>query len=511
MERKNSRVLSLEISMGKSFMTSLTMENHHPSTILSMEPISSGAAAMAASHEESEREFMILRRHQISRSHPAPDINLPLSADRSTLPWSSDSCDILDVSHGTHVNETEATMFHLPKDSIRKCTKRGESIWGAWFFFNYYFKPIFLEKSKDKITQDGNGLSGSDKSDIKLDAFLVQHDMENIYMWVFKERPENALGKMQLRSFMNGHSRIGEPQFPFNAENGFIRSHRMQRKQYKGLSNPQCIHGVEFVRSPNLAVVAEGDQTKWMELTGRDLHFSIPPEASDFSSWRNLPGAEFEIERPPRLLRSNSLVSPRRLLNQEDDMMEILSPQTQKRRKDLSPHAMDEDCSLPVHSDPDFHQGEPSWINDFSGVMRRVCGPVTAAKTIYEDDNGYLIMVTLPFSDQHRVKVRWRNDLTHGIVKISGISTARTPHIKRHDRTFDLTDPSPEHCPPGEFVREISLATRIPEDARMEAYYDETGTVLEIMVPKRVAEPEEHEVRVSMRPPHLGTNDLMLT
>ncbi|KAL7613086.1 hypothetical protein Lser_V15G08734 [Lactuca serriola] len=31
--------------------------------------------------------------------------------------------------------------------------------------------------------------------------------MENMYMWTFKERPENALGKMQLRSYMNGHSR----------------------------------------------------------------------------------------------------------------------------------------------------------------------------------------------------------------------------------------------------------------------------------------------------------------
>ncbi|KAG5402130.1 hypothetical protein IGI04_016737 [Brassica rapa subsp. trilocularis] len=47
-----------------------------------------------------------------------------------------------------------------------------------------------------------------DESDLKLDVFLVQHDMENMYMWVFKERPENALGKMQpMRSYMNGHSK----------------------------------------------------------------------------------------------------------------------------------------------------------------------------------------------------------------------------------------------------------------------------------------------------------------
>ncbi|KAG0460836.1 hypothetical protein HPP92_020773 [Vanilla planifolia] len=139
-----------------------------------------------------------------------------------------------------------------------------------------------------------------------------------------------------------------------------------------------------------------------------------------------------------------------------------LTSQCYKRKKDFLPHAMEEDCCLPTNNcsdraqDMDFHPVEPSWNHDFSGVMRHVCGPVTAAKTIYEDDKGYLIMVSLPFSDQHRVKVCWRNDLTHGIVKISCVSTARMPYIKRHDRTFKLTDPSPEHCPPGEFVREIS-------------------------------------------------------
>ncbi|PKA56402.1 hypothetical protein AXF42_Ash014905 [Apostasia shenzhenica] len=511
--------------MGESFLISLTMENHYPSTHLSMEPTSTGAIAMAASHEESERELMIQQRQQISLSLPAPDINIPLSADRSTPPpsWSSDSCEIIDVvGLSSHINEVEAPVLHLPKICSRKCTKRGDSIWGSWFFFNFYFKPMLSEKSKAKITLDSSGLSGFDKSDLRLDVFLVQHDMENMYMWVFKERPENALGKMQLRSYMNGHSRLGEPQFPFSAEKGFVRSHRMQRKQYRGLSNPQCIHGIEVVRLPSLAGVSEIDRKKWAELTGRDLNFSIPPDASDFGSWRNLPGTDFEIERP--LLKNNLHPLPRRLLNgsglnllnQDADVMD-LSPQSHKRKKDFFPHAMEEDCCLPANSysdrpqDMDIHTAERSWTNDFSGVMRHVCGPVTAAKTIYEDDRGYLIMVSLPFSDQQRVKVCWRNTSTHGIVKISCISTARMPYIKRHNRMFKLTDPSPEHCPPGEFVREITLANRIPEDARLEAYYDETGTVLEIMVPKHGAGPEEHEVHVSMRPPHLGTNDLMLT
>ncbi|KAK8950007.1 hypothetical protein KSP40_PGU007191 [Platanthera guangdongensis] len=485
------------------------MENHFPSTFLSMDP----------TNDESKRELMIQQSQQMSLSLPAPDINIPLSADHSTSSqpapsWNSDSWEILEVGLRPHVNETaQADIFHLPKICSRKCTKRGESIWGAWFFFNFYFKPILSDKSKAAITRDASSFSSFDKSDLKVDVFLVQHDMENMYMWVFKERPENALGKMQLRSYMNGHSRLGEPLFPFSPEKGFVRSHRMQRKQYRGLSNPQCIHGIEVVTHPNLTAVCEGDRKKWAELTGRDLNFSIPAEASDFGSWRTLPGAaaDLDIERSHFVLKSDLFVPPTRfpgsqvlnLLNQEAD---------QKRKKDSLPHAMDEDCCFPLNSscsDCCFPLNSSSWINDFSGVMRHVCGPVTAAKTIYEDDYGYLIMVTLPFSDQHRVKVCWRNGLTHGIVKIFCISTARMPSLKRHDRTFKLTDPTPEHCPPGEFVREISLATRIPEDAKIEAYYDETGTVLEIMVPKQGPEPEEHEVHVSMRPPHLETNDLL--
>uniref|UniRef100_A0A1D1YAX1 Putative translation initiation factor IF-2 n=1 Tax=Anthurium amnicola TaxID=1678845 RepID=A0A1D1YAX1_9ARAE len=503
--------------MGESLLTTLSMENQHPSTLLSMDP--TGAPAMPSSHDESERDMMIQQRQQMVLSRP-PDINLPLSAERSPppQPWNPDPCDILEVGLGPQMYETES-LLSLPKVATRKCTKRGDSIWGAWFFFSFYFKPVLAEKSKAKVTRDANGVSNFDKADLRLDIFLVQHDMENMYMWVFKERPENALGKMQLRSYMNGHSRPGEPQFPFSVDKGFVRSHRMQRKQYRGLSNPQCVHGIEIVRQPSLVVVSEADRKKWMELTGKDVNFSIPLDASDFESWRNLPNTEFELERPPSLLKNSSHSHSRRLLNgaglnlstqasnhTSSDGMD-LSPVCSKRRKDFFPHGMDEDCSLPMNSysdrvqDMETHPVEPSWLNAFSGVMRHVYGPVTAAKTIYEDEAGYLIMVSLPFSDLQRVKVSWKNTLTHGVVKILCVSTARMPYIKRHDRTFKLTDPSPEHCPPGEFIREIPLATRIPEDAKLEAYYDGTGTVLEIMVPKHRVEPEEHEVRVCLRPP----------
>ncbi|GLT79226.1 hypothetical protein SLA2020_507200 [Shorea laevis] len=502
--------------MGDSLLlTALSMENHHPSTLLSMD-------SSASSHDELDLEM----NRQIVLSRP-PDINLPLSAERSPTPqhWNSDQCDILDVGLSSQAYETE-TYLNVVSKAGRKCAKRVDSIWGAWFFFSFYFKPALNEKSKAKIVRDSSGVSGFDKSDLKLDVFMVQHDMENLYMWVFKERPESALGKMQLRSYMNGHSRQGERPFPFSVDKGFVRSHRMQRKHYRGLSNPQCVHGIEVVSSPNLMGLDEEDRKRWVELTGRDLNFTIPPEASDYGSWRNLPNTDFELERPP-LLKSISNSHSKKLLNgsglnlstqpsnhANGDAMD-LSPVSSKRKKDFFPHGNDDECYLAVNppsdriADIEIHPHEPHWLNYFSGVMKNVYGPVTAAKTIYEDEQGYLIIISLPFVDLQRVKVSWRNTLTHGIIKVSCVSTSRMPFIKRHDRTFKLTDPASEHCPPGEFVREIPLSTRIPEDANIEAYYDGPGSMLEIMVPKlRVG--AEREVRVCLRP-NLGGSDLMLT
>ncbi|KAJ6772786.1 hypothetical protein OIU74_018908 [Salix koriyanagi] len=279
----------------------------------------------------------------------------------------------------------------------------------------------------------------------------------------------------------------------------------MQRKHYRGLSNPQCVHGIEVVRSPNLVNLDDEERKRWVELTGRDINFSIPSEASDFGSWRNLPSTEFDLERTTAALKSNGNAHSRKLLNgtglnlstQSSDHSNgdglDLSPISHKRK-----HCNDDEF---LHSvDMNTHPVEPTWLNEFSGVMKNVNGPVTAAKTIYEDDKAFLVIVSLPFADLQRVKVTWRNTKLHGIVKISCISTACMPFIKRHDRTFKLTDPTPEHCPPGEFIREIPLPNLIPEDAKLEAYRDETGTVLEIIVPKHRVGPEEHEVRVCLRP-----------
>ncbi|PKU72507.1 hypothetical protein MA16_Dca026466 [Dendrobium catenatum] len=66
---------------------------------------------------------------------------------------------------------------------------------GAWFFFNFYFKPLLYEKSKAKIIHDESGFSDFDKSDLRVAIFLVQYVMEKIYMWVFKESPNNNLAK----------------------------------------------------------------------------------------------------------------------------------------------------------------------------------------------------------------------------------------------------------------------------------------------------------------------------
>ncbi|GFZ02288.1 HSP20-like chaperones superfamily protein [Actinidia rufa] len=452
--------------MEDSLITALSIENHHPpSTLLSMD------SSASSSHDELDLEM----NRQGVLTLP-PDINLPLSGERSPplQPWGSDPCDMLDVGLGPQVYETES-FLSVPKVG-RKCAKRLRL---------YGIVMVFL----GSINLISNSM-----------FFMVQHDMENMYMWVFKERPENALGKMQLRSYMNGHSRQGERPFPFSVDKGFVRSHRMQRKQYRGLSNPQCVHGIEVFSSPNLMGLDEDERKRWLELTGRDLNFTIPPDASNFSSWRNLPNTDFELERPAPTVKSNLNSNPKKLLNGSGlnlstqpsnlgngEAMDLSS--VSKRRKDFFPHGNDDECYLAVnpHSDrvPDMeiHPNEPHWLNDFSGVMRNVYGPVTAAKTIYEDEEGYLIIISLPFVDLQRVKVSWRNHLTYGIIKVSLF----------------------EH-----FWHAIHQETRPDFQASRSIFRALSLWRIQIMVPKLRVEPEEHEVRVCLRP-HQGSNNLKLT
>ncbi|KAL0844453.1 hypothetical protein Bca101_017699 [Brassica carinata] len=60
---------------------------------------------------------------------------------------------------------------------------------------------------------------------------------------------------MQLRSYMNGHSRQG------------------QRKHYRGLSNPLCVHSIELVPLPNLTCLDEEDMDGPYQL--HDSHLKL--------------------------------------------------------------------------------------------------------------------------------------------------------------------------------------------------------------------------------------------
>ena len=491
--------------MTEALLTALSIDN--PSTLLSMD---SGIA-----HDDPDSSS---RQAMMGGCRP-PDINLPLAGDFPTTSWFNDASEILDVGLGPQCHDVEnLASVNRPNKRCGSGSRRSDIIWGAWFFFNHYFRPSLTDKSKGKM-----GIL--DKSDLKLEHFLVQHDMENIYMWVFKERPESALGKMQLRSYMNGHAKYGEPPFPFSTEKGFARSHKMQRKQYKGLSNPQCIHGIEIVRCPNLSIVSDEEKKRWVELTGRDLNFTISKDAQAYSVWRTLSNPEFDLDRSGGFNARKQFpkVGLGKLSNTTLNLSSKL-PSTdatdshieKKRRKEVSPVSSEDCCgAMESYSQRAFDMESPAverpfWLSDFSGVMNEVCGPVTGAKSIYEDEKGYLIMVSLPFTDMQRVRVSWLNTTTHGVVKIHCTSTGRTQYIKRGDRTFELTDPSPEHCPPGEFIREIPLTTRIPENAELEAYYLESGAGLEILVPKHNEFSEEREVHVFL-PPQVAHKDSLIS
>ncbi|EFJ05856.1 hypothetical protein SELMODRAFT_187227 [Selaginella moellendorffii] len=498
-----------------------------PSTILSMD---------AGVHDDCSRQL------QMQMVVEPPDINLPFSDEIPSNQWlPSKELESLDVGLAPPLGEDPSSS---PLSKGRRWLRRSDTIWGAWFFFNHYFRPAIKDKCQAKLS--GEGLLGgdSDKPDLRLDIFLVQHDMENMYMWAFKEKPENALGKMQLRSYMNGHSRFREPQFPFSVEKGFIRSHRMQRKHYRGLSNPQCIHGIEVVRTPNVAFVSEEDRKRWKELTGRDVNFTIPHNAEAFVDWRTVPSPDHELERlglplqqtksPNGSLRkcggggggplngtslnlSTQLSDPGASGLSTNGTMNgngsSVANNAKRKRKTYSPvrNNTDAESCVPIVTFSGLEElgggsPQPSWYSSFSGVITQASGPVTGAKTIYEDDEGYLIMVSLPFTDKHRLRVSWRNTATHGVVKIHCLSTGRAPFVKRGDRTFKLTDLSPEHCPPGEFLREIDLATRIPDNAELKAYYVEAIAGLEIMVPKHMFS-EEREVLVLLPGSQVGHTD----
>ncbi|CAI5482120.1 unnamed protein product [Closterium sp. Yama58-4] len=363
-------------------------------------------------------------------------------------------------------------------------------------------------------TADGGAAGGAvEKADLRLEEFMVQHDMENCYMWAFRVRPHNALGKMQLRSYMNGHSRFGEPQFPFSAEKGFVRSHRMQRKRYKGLSNPQCIHGVQFLRTPDLSCVPPHERQRWIDLTGREWGFVLTNEADEFSDWRisslsqdtttataaASSGAAGTAAASGAAATTSAVSAP----EQEDSQShQSLSEGGggAKGREEMEVEVSKE--GSPQEQSEEQIVQPPYWLSECYGVLTQVSGPVTCAKTLYEDATSFLILVSLPFADLSKLRVTWRNSLSHGIVKVQCASSMRQPTLIRWNRAFHLTDAHPEHCPPGEFVREIVLPSRIPDSADVKAFFSDSGGGVEILVPKLVpvSQYHEREVRVFLPP-----------
>ncbi|GAQ79328.1 putative sodium-and lithium-tolerant 1 protein [Klebsormidium nitens] len=166
--------------------------------------------------------------------------------------------------------------------------KRDDIFWAAWFFFSHYFEPVLTQGAKDlSMPLDQGPLNMGQQIDRQV--FVVQNDLENSYMWYLSARPANMLGRMQLQSYINGRHQAGQAAFPYSISNGFIRSHKLQRKKYKGLSNPQCIHGVQPVDASTFSGATPEQKRRFEELTSRPLGTPLPPEAADYNAWRKVP------------------------------------------------------------------------------------------------------------------------------------------------------------------------------------------------------------------------------
>jgi hypothetical protein len=76
--------------------------------------------------------------------------------------------------------------------------KKDDVFWVAWFFFSHFFEPVLVTGGKDLNVSLEESLPGAGLQQIERQVFLVQNDMENMYMWYLSARPANALGKLLI-------------------------------------------------------------------------------------------------------------------------------------------------------------------------------------------------------------------------------------------------------------------------------------------------------------------------
>ncbi|KAI3914170.1 hypothetical protein MKW92_006733 [Papaver armeniacum] len=208
------------------------------------------------------------------------------------------------------------------------------------------------------------------------------------------------------------------------------------------------IHLMAQFGSSNLQDQSLLHRHEWAFKTGgASISFSVDKgfvrsHRIDFGSWRNLQIPQFELERPP-CTKGHHLTNPnaKRLLNGSGLICQL--------KYQIMLMVME-------------------WIFHLSATKEK----------------RYLIIISMPFMDLQRVKVTWRNTLTHGIVKISSVITAYAIH---QGMTGHLRDTS--------FLLNS-------EDANLEHTMMMTELCFGIMVPKHHEGSEEHEGSC-MPAPHL--------
>ncbi|GAQ88476.1 hypothetical protein KFL_004320020 [Klebsormidium nitens] len=324
------------------------------------------------------------------------------------------------------------------KSSHKRPKPNDDTLWAAWFFFDTYYKTVYKD---------------DDPGAIDTTVFEVQFAMENCYMYAFRDRQDLSLGPGQLNSWISG-KQIGESpyMFPFAVKDGYIRCHRLQNKKYRNLKNPQCITGIRKVVDP--PVVAEEDARRWYHLTGRETSEIPGEEAEGYVEWRPVPNPSDHTSAGGRPIGKVQQL--------------------------------------------DSNSDRGRWLSQIGGVLSKHFGPVTAAKTIYEDSMGYLVKVSLPYVDKRTVKITWRNTTNECIIKVTATSIGGSGTYNKDGRIYKCTDPQAEIPRNGTLTREIHLPMLLPPKSALQASFDPVTAGMEILVPKLTASAGDFEIPVTI-------------